>query len=269
MYTTPKMSKKLLYSTIFGVVIIGGALYISTTNTTTIPIQEYAIEDSVDTTQTIDTLWKDSNNSTSANMRNEVMDTPLTETDILTRSLIRPYVEQVRSDTFTEESGQDIINRLTEEVFTLDYTPINISAILITDDISKSSTLQYKTALYQAMQPLFGLGEYELTIYARAVKHNSKEDFNLLYSLSGIYRGVGDAILTIPAPQDISSVHLAIINSLYKFSVVLEDLSKGFSDPAASLSGTGNFVKAEEYMTQSFSRLKTYFILKDVANVTM
>ncbi len=268
MSAPPKMSKKLLYATVFGVVIVGGALYVSTNTKVAIPKEEVLADSNLETVQTIDTLWQDTDNASQENSLTGT--TPsLTETDILTRNLISPYVEQVENDTYTKSSGKKIVDEITEQIFTLDYDPLNLTDILITNDLSKSSTLQYKNNLYKAMQPLFGLDEYELTIYARAVQNNSKGDFDSLSMLADVYSKVSDEILTITAPEDVSSVHLAVINSLYKFSTVLQDMSKGFNDPAASLSGTGNFTQAEESLTQSFNRLKTYFTLKDIGNIAI
>jgi hypothetical protein len=154
-------------------------------------------------------------------------------------------------------------------MLTIDFTPLTVKDIKIGEAIDKISVEIYKDALYQVMQPLFDLKEYELTIYAKAVRDNSKQEFDRLPRIATLYKQAGDNALSITAPRDISAVHLDIINSLYRFSVILNELAKGYDDPAASLSGVANFTQAESQFGNAFDNLKTYFVLKKVYDTSI
>ncbi len=261
MDTGLKISKRLILASIFGIVLMGSALYYTS--------QEPKAANIVDnnTQQNVDDSIQDTAKTEEGATREvtEPQDDTLSKTDLLTSNLLSPYLAQIKQGTYSPTSKESIVANATEQMFTLDFTPLQPQDILTTSNISTERASAYKQALYTAVQPLFALSEYELTIYARAIRDNSEADFDSLQSIATIYKKAGDDVLTIVAPRDVSAVHLAIINSLYKFSIVLGELAKGYDDPAASLAGSGQFNTAEEEVGQAFSQLQTYFILKDVA----
>lgn len=271
-----KFSKKLLYSSFLAVVIVGSAIYMSTREA---PSQstpetggaELATNNTGKTADTTSSSTQDSTNAAES-QDTDSSQTPeraLTDTDLLTRNLLRPYIEQSNSGTYSKESKEQIIANATKEMFKISYEPLKIYNISTTNDISKDGAIEYKKRLYTAISPMFELQEYELTIYARAVRDNSKEEFDSLLHIASVYKSVGDGALLVQAPLDASATHLDIVNSLYKFSTILTALAKGYDDPAASLAGTGNFTQSEDELGQAFDKLKTYFILKDVDKVVM
>ncbi len=265
-------SKRLLYASIFGIVIIGGALLLAkstdesptkiTTNTTEIPTKTIILQ--------ADTSINNENLPTNVEVGETLTSPPiLTETDILTRNVLKPYLEQSSTNTYSSQNGERIVSNATKELFTLAFTPLEAKDILTSQDSSKQSIIQYKKSLYTALKPIFELDEYELTIYARAVRDNDAVEFDSLASIATTYTKAADATLAITAPHEVSAIHLEIINALYQFATVLTELAKGYDDPAASLSGTGNFVAAEEAVQHAFSRLQTYFILAEVDKITI
>jgi len=268
-------SKRIFYATIFSVVVIGGALYFSQNkseqqiekdNTRTSAPKSSA--DSLTSEQ--ETIAPKSSADSITSEQVTIAPKPeLTETDILTRNVLKPYIEQNNTDTYSPENGKRIIAKATKEMFKLDYTPIEPKDITTKQDSTKQAIIQYKKDLYKAIKPIFAVKEYELTTYARAIRDNDKEGFDLLAKISSTYSIAGDDALSLTVPNEVSAVHLATINGLYQFSAVLDALAKGYDDPAASLSGTGNFTKAEEELGQAFSRLQTYFILKEVDNINI
>ncbi len=283
-------SKRLLYASLFSVAVIGTAIYISQNEPSSESVERTTnsnIYTSTDTIKETDTntstqteLSKTSNNQdvTPAISQNAKQTTyatstddeqKLTETDKLTRNILQPYFTQVSRNQYSPEQREQIVQNATKEMFTLAFTPLKPKDIRTLEDSSKQSVIAYKKALYEALKPIFTLDEYELNIYARAVRDNDKETFDSLKTIADIYKQSGDAVLAIPAPNEVSEIHLEIINALYKFSMVLEKLAKGYDDPAASLSGTGNFTEAEESIQQAFIKLKTYFILKDVDKISV
>ena len=179
---------------------------------------------------------------------------------------LNSYLKQSQQGTYSQQAKERIVEDATKQMFTLNFNSKQPKDILTTNNVSKVRAIEYKTSMHNAVKPLFKLTEYELTIYARAIRDNSKEDFDTLQKISEIYKQAGDDILAIVSPQDVSTVHLDIINSLYKFSVVLSNLAKGYDDPAASLAGSGQFNAAEEGVEQAFNKLQTYFILKEIVN---
>jgi hypothetical protein len=243
------ISKRVIFAGLFGAVVISGAMY-------------YSITHPEESRPTRDQLGSESNgtviiNSTRGGSLSKNNINELTQTDVLARNIIGPYIQTLENETYTTEDANKIIADATREMFILDYTPLDPKTILTTEDVSKEASLDYKQSLYEITKPLFTLEKYELTLYAEAVDENSKEKFDELSRIADTYNAIADDILAITAPNDISAVHLSLVNSFYKFSAVLRALSKGYDDPAASLSGTGNFTAVEEDIQQAFTNLKT------------
>ena len=190
---------------------------------------------------------------------------PLTKTDILTRDLLQPYLAQKRAHTYSPKTAKLIVQNATQNLFALDYTPLTVNDIHITKQTDTTRAIQYKKELQKALQAIFDLNEYELTIYGRAIKNNSKQDFDTLAHRAHIYETAGENARAVTVPQDAVEAHLALVNGLKKFAVVLTILSKGYNDPAGSLSGTKHFNEAEDDIAHAFTQLKTYFILKNIA----
>ncbi|GEM_PF-5786793 len=267
------LSKRLLVGSIFGITVIGGALYINTKNhissNATQPSSQVAQNNKIDKPYLSTMGWEDSLLYVPASDTTKVTNTDLNETEILTRNTLGPYIKQNQDGTYSKEANTSIVKNATAYMFILDYAPLTPSDIKTNTKIDKNTVLEYRQDLYAAVKPLFELDEYELTTYARAIQNNSKEDFDSLLTIASKYKQAGDGALALAAPNDVSAVHLAIINSLYKFSVILNELAKGYDDPAASLAGTGNFTKAENELADAFNKLKLYFILKGVDNITI
>jgi len=271
-------SNRLLYASVFGVVVIGGALYMSHTDNTAVQVPPTTIAQ-VNKTVTITTeaIIQEENKEEQESPNSPTEDatgpsTPqqeLTETDILTRNLLKPYIDQSNAETYSPRTSELIVTKATEELFTLEYTPFLEKDIIKTQKTDKDTILQYKKDLYSAIKPIFNLTEYELTLYGRAIQNNSKEDFDALLLVAQTYKQAAKQALLVTAPDNTNGIHLAIINSLNKFSLVLTTLAKGYNDPAASLAGTGNFTEAEESIGQAFSRLQTYFILNEVDKISI
>jgi len=258
------ISKKLLASSIFGVLIIGLAFYISNKQNNIPIIIQAADVDTSQNSNTYDTIAETT--PTDAVVKDAK---PLTQTDILTRNVIGPYLKQLKDGNYSRESSQQIVQKATDYMLQLSFTPTIAQELNITTDTNKPTVEVYKAELQQALQPIFNLKEYELTIYARAIRDNSKQDFDSLAEIATVYNNAALEALKVAVPTDVSAVHLAIVNSLRKFSVILTELSKGYDDPAASLSGTANFTQAEEELGRAFEDLKTYFILKKVYNTSI
>jgi len=271
-----RLSTKLLYASFLAVAIIGSALYLSTRDT---PSQstletggtELAVND---TDKTVDSTSESTQGSTNdaESQEADLSQAPeraLTNTDLLTRNLLKPYIEQSNNGSYSATSKTNIVENATKEMFIIDYRPLQTYDISTTQDTSKNSAAVYKKRLHEAIKPMFELKEYELTIYARAVRDNSKEEFDSLTAIASVYKTAGDEALLISAPADAATEDLSVINSLYKFSTILTALAKGYDDPAASLAGTGNFTQSEEALGQAFDTLKVYFILKGVDEVVI
>ncbi len=260
------LSRRLLYATVFGILIILASLYTTITKKSEggrSQTQTQKISPKT-STQVLDTTVNTNNKSVPTNSNNKT----LTKTDVITRDLLGSYVQQVRNKTYTEQSGEKIVNKVTDEVFALNYKPKQLSTLITTPNNDYNTIKKYKDSLYKTLSALSNLKEYELTIYARAIQNNSKKDFDDLRNISLIYSNVATDMLDITVPKEVSTIHLSILNSLYKFSEVLKNMADGYNDPAAGLSGIGNFTKTEEEIQQSFSKLKTYFIEKKLYSTT-
>ncbi len=266
------ISKKMLISSIFGVIVILIAFGINTKQrqSTPLPEAETQIKPSnteITTNNTSPNIQTTLENKSASQINDEATD--ITETSMLTRNVLGPYLQQLQNGTYSQESKAKILKDATAYMLTLDFSPVRSSDLNINSSTDKSTVLEYKNKLQNIMQPLFDIPEYELTTYARAVQENSKEDFDKLSEISLLYKEAGTKALKLQTPKDISAVHLSIVNSLLKFSVIINELSKGFDDPAASLSGVANFTQVENEFGKAFDNLKTYFVLKKVYDTSI
>jgi len=210
------LSKKLLLSSVFGIVVVATALYVSTSSKEEVLVaQETNNTSGKDTSLIFDLSTVPLNNPSDKKGAGTTEDIDnLSETDILTRNIFGPYIKQLQEGTYTQNSAAKIVQNATDYMFTLDYTPLLSKDILTTASTDYSTVKTYKNNLHNAMKPLFALKEYELTIYAKAVRDNSKEDFDNLASVAQIYKTAGDNTLAITSPSDVSAIHLAIVYSL-------------------------------------------------------
>ncbi len=265
------ISKKMLISSIFGIIIILIAFGISTKQRQSTPLPETETQiKPVNTTLTTDNASLDIQTTLENNPTSQINDeSNITETSILTRNVLGPYLQQLQNGTYSQESKAKILKDATAYMLTIDFTPLTSADLNIIDATDKVTVTEYKNKLQNIMQPLFDIPEYELTTYARAVQENSKEDFDKLSEISLLYKQAGNEARQLQTPKDISAVHLSIVNTLLKFSVIINELSKGFNDPAASLSGVANFTQVENEFGKAFDNLKTYFVLKKVYDTSI
>lgn len=256
------MSRRIFFASLFGIGGILLALFISTRTPVT-PAGNLLSEQEEGTVATSSlSLTPLDWNATSTEGTDDIT---LRETEMLTRNVLGPYFSESSQGTYNEDVANTIIARAAEDATTLVYTPLTTTAVITSVATSTERVLQYKNELYEALQPVFALEEYELTIYARATEQNSATDFEKLTQYARVYRSTADALRAISAPGDAATIHVAILNSMYHFAVMLDALAAGFDDPARSISGIANFNAVESEFTRSFANLRTYFVLKDVA----
>lgn len=255
------MSHRVFWALLFGVVVVGVALYTASHSTIVVPptqAQQPIPQDPSEQLTLTPADWDPTYTPTS-----DVTSTT-TETAHVTNLLLNGYITETQRDTYTPETREHLVAQATAEALTLVQTDIPLSALTLTQETGIVRVSAYKNELYDAIKPIFDLDEYELTIYARATEQNNASDFEKLANYAQIYRTAGEAARSVVTPADGAQEHLAVVNALTHFAKVLDALAAGFNDPSQSLSGVYNFTTAEQELGKVFDTLNIYFITKGI-----
>ena len=131
------LSKKLLLSSVFGIVVVATALYVSTSSKEEVLVaQETNNTSGKDTSLIFDLSTVPLNNPSDKKGAGTTEDIDnLSETDILTRNIFGPYIKQLKEGTYTQNSAAKIVQNATDYMFTLDYTPLLSKDILTTASV--------------------------------------------------------------------------------------------------------------------------------------
>ncbi len=198
----------------------------------------------------------DSNTSTKSESQKE----KLTNTDILARDFFAKYMELKQVGLAEDkESQQEMISQVLKGGLVIekpkDYTVSNVK--IITDN-SKEALKKYGNdtgAIFQKY--IIKDSRNEMVIEKEAL---DKEDFTVIKELDPIilsYKNMLSGLLKVNTPQNISNIHLDIINSLNGLIFADESLKKIELDPVSGVQGTANYLESTKKLNIAFNNLKS------------
>jgi hypothetical protein len=212
--------------------------------------------------------WEDTLNLIAAeNAESETDSAPkvyATKTEALAASLFGTYVARKNAGVYTPADNERITAQALSAISTTPFEVVTEADIRISTEASASAANAYKSDMASALEPIFGIPEYELYTYARAVEVNTVEGFARVAADADIYAQVADTLTQIKTPVDILDFHIQLINGFRRMSFALSEMSRGFDDPVASYAALSDFGKAEAEIGAAFQGTKAYFMVTGV-----
>lgn len=108
------------------------------------------------------------------------------------------------------------------------------------------------------------LSENELDIFMQAVGTQNQIELRKLNSYSLAYKAIVADLLSLEAPADFSSLHLALINNLNNVGRAVEYMGKTFSDPILGTAGMTQYVEEARLSQSILKDIKDYFGNKQI-----
>ncbi|MEK7628515.1 MAG: hypothetical protein AAB421_03800 [Patescibacteria group bacterium] len=187
-------------------------------------------------------------------------DEPETLTDTIGRRLIEQYVYLKHDGIYTNSQGDRIATDLSRYFRTrTEFTPYTADALTITKNSSADAIEKHRKRMQVALESFLDLGEPEFVLYGRYIEDKNTTALEELAKRAGIYQRVASAVMAVPVPQEMASVHLEVANSLAFFGTVLEVMVLKAEDPIASIALLKTYTEAEHYVHATFAGLNTFY----------
>lgn len=188
-----------------------------------------------------------------------------TNTDLLARQIFGAYIQSKQQGTYDPQAFDFLVAQAANVQFEQrQQAAYTIDDIKTTPDTSVAEAKRYEQAFQKAITPVTDIGEYELTTYGRAIESGDKSEFEKLTAAAAIYRSIADDLLTITVPEDAAQAQLDLINSFNTFADILLTMDSTPEDPVLSFVVTRNFIEGEDAIKTAYSQIDIYFTLKEL-----
>jgi hypothetical protein len=187
-------------------------------------------------------------------------DPNLTRTDILARDIFTTY-SQLRS---SEGLGTDVAERYINDTINENITLEDSVMVTVSDIQVMASTMPNKTRYRNQYQNIANT-YLETVIYddvellARYVELGDREALDILITQAASYKSFARALAKITVPQDISEVHLDMINNFGALAFTVEQMTLVEADPLSALLYAEKYIDDEESAVISSQALTLYF----------
>jgi hypothetical protein len=180
----------------------------------------------------------------------------LPTTEAVAREFFANYVQAheqgVLNEQVFEGALSDTLDRhVTITSRTTQYTLADIA-------ISRDKTVAaYQSDLEKILLPVFGIEEYELITFSRAVEDGEKAALTRLAGNAAVYRDVARRLRALETPEAIALSHLDVVNAFGMITDATAQLAEWQGDPLHALSAVAYFNESETILTDSLSELFT------------
>lgn len=185
-------------------------------------------------------------------------DENLSETSIFARNLFSTLVSLNESGSLTEENLLSISTSLADSINNSQYLEKNsikdLSVVGSTESnkfsyqntINKLFDKYYKTKLGKEMEviPLY----LEDPVTNQVIIEGIIED----------YKNMSEEMVAISVPEDISIVHLSLINALYRTSLSIQEILYLNDDPLRGLAGLSQHEKSSNQVIDYINKINNY-----------
>jgi len=192
----------------------------------------------------------------------------LNQTDTLAHNLLTDYFS-AKQDTYggtlditAQQALADSVLKQTENR----VTPYTLSKLTITTANDEISIKNYANSVGSVFlnQPI-KLEDNELNIFGVAVVNEDKQHILKLDDYSAIYGIMIPQFLGIRVPQDISSTHLKLVNSIALLQQDVEKMRQYFNDPMAGIVGFTNYQTDFKSLQDAISEIKSYLAVRKIS----
>ncbi len=181
----------------------------------------------------------------------------LSQTSDLARSLFSSIISLSQSGNLTEENLLSIVGTLTAEIEEGGlFNNYNISdAVSVeTTSASKATYARVVSALFEKYSTT-GIGD-ELDTIAMYVNDPSQQV--LIEGIISDYKNMAEEMTSIQTPSEIFSLHLELMNELYRTSLAIEEMLFINDDPLRGLIGASRHEKSSEKVILYIDTISDY-----------
>lgn len=178
--------------------------------------------------------------------------------DELARALFSGYLTLKNQGAYSPERGDALANSIAEGV----RPAVSFQALAATD-IKTSTTVDaetYRGAMKKALEPLLENMDPEIGLFAQYSQTKEPHLLAALQAASSRYKKASENVLAVVAPQNVSTVHLELVNSLAFYAAATDSLAQNANSPLEIIVSLKAFNNAEARMTGAFSALGSYYI---------
>lgn len=196
----------------------------------------------------------------------ESIHTENTETDILAQDLFADYINLKKSDTFDNESGQELVERLiNQNIGTFNFNEYTTSSFTIVEDSSVAES-EYKNSIDTSFREFSKVKENELVVLTEALSTGDEKEFEKLDFSIQIYSGVITSLTSIEVPSSARFIHTDLLNGLNYFTKIIKDMRSAETNTVSAIAAVNGYFDAETYLAEVFGELNTYFEDKNLNN---
>ncbi len=155
-----------------------------------------------------------------------------------------------------EKLAESVSRNLRATVPSKAYT---LAELKTDSDTSHERMLSYRADLRTSLAPLLLNTRNELELYAKYMETSDEQYLEELRGAAEKYREAAKLTAQVVVPHDAVNYHIAILNAMQGFSVVLDEMAERVDDPFASAALLRTYNDAESDMLFSFDKLASYY----------
>lgn len=192
----------------------------------------------------------------------------LNQTDTLAHNLLIDYFSLKEGsgggtlDATIQQSLADSVLKQTENR----VIPYTLSKLIIIPANDDNSVKNYANNVGSVFlnQPI-ELKDNELNIFSVAIANEDKQQILKLDDYSATYGIMIHQFLGISVPQDISSTHLKLVNSIALLKQDVEKMRQYFNDPMAGIVGFTNYQTDFKSLQDAISEIKSDLAVRKIS----
>ena len=189
-----------------------------------------------------------------------VQSAPLTETEKLGQALVSGYLQLQQSggDMSTDTIYTVVSNVLSDPNIVPTAKVYTFANIKIGKDDSISADLTYGQAFAALFKNNSVVGD-EATYARDSVEQNDPAILTKIDPIIASYKNILNGLLGMTVPPTIASMHLDLVNAMSERLNTAELLRTINTDPAAGLTGAGQYLNALQDLSNAFGAIQQYF----------
>ncbi len=185
---------------------------------------------------------------------------PLSQTDLISRDFFARYLEMRQlgsaGDAFSQaEAAQKTVGNIvlpTPKLYVL-------GDITTKADNSKEAIKQYGNDVASIFQKYAVKSRNEAVIAKEALETENDEILKEIDPIIASYKNITDALVKLPIPNSISTIHLDLVNAMNSAVFVSQSLRNSSTDPIAGVQGVNLYLVVDRQIKQSTVALVSYF----------
>jgi hypothetical protein len=176
------------------------------------------------------------------------------------RDIFSQYMQLQQSGNSTDQtSQQDLINGiLNSDKFLLSPKVYTTADLNLVNDSSTSSLQRYAAGVENIFHTLLIQSRDETVIVQESLSKNDPSILAQIDPTIASYKKVTAALVALPTPRGIASMHLDIVNGMSGLLFVDESLRKTSVDPLVALQGMGKSTQILENFGNAIKAMKSY-----------